>query len=285
MPAEGNGGTDARAEKVFAAERSLAKLRLAVIATGTVLFPLTDAEGAIRPLAYALLAGAWVYGAYVYLAEPYRRSAVLRSSAFTTVTDAAFTMVWLFATGGFDSPFYVALYVAVLAVAWRYSARETVAAAALYGLGYLGLVAAVGETAGHEAELAVRVTYVGLAAALGSLFSQTALSETRARIRLADVAFELEAEVRHRVGVEHALRDQNRLYETLVREQSDLGEGVVITEGERIVFANDALGRLYGYTVPELLAMRSYLELVHPDDRVALVARLRRRLSGAEPFG
>ncbi|MGQ0534781.1 MAG: PAS domain-containing sensor histidine kinase, partial [Methanobacteriota archaeon] len=112
-----------------------------------------------------------------------------------------------------------------------------------------------------------------------------ALSETQARIRLADVAFELEAEVRHRVGVERALRDQNRLYETLVREQSDLGEGVVITEGERIVFANEALGRLYGYSMGELLAMPSYLDLVHPDDRVAVVERLRRRLSGAEPFG
>src|SRR5437773_10901478 len=70
------------------------------------------------------------------------------------------------------------------------------------------------------------------------------------------------------------------LYESLLKAQSDLGEGVVITEGERIVYLNDALCKIYGYSEAELLAMPSFLELVVPEERALLVERLRQRLSG-----
>src|SRR5688500_16094344 len=89
-------------EKALAAEKRLAAVRLWVIASGVVTYPLLlrDAPRTIPGLAYALLGLATVYGVYVYLAEPYRRHPVLRSSYFTSATDSIFTMLWLYATGG-----------------------------------------------------------------------------------------------------------------------------------------------------------------------------------------
>jgi PAS domain S-box-containing protein len=62
------------------------------------------------------------------------------------------------------------------------------------------------------------------------------------------------------------LRRQKELYETLVVAQSEMGEGVVITEGLRIVFVNNALCDMYGYSEEELLALPSYMNLVSEEE-------------------
>ncbi len=54
---------------------------------------------------------------------------------------------------------------------------------------------------------------------------------------------------------EDALRQQRDLYKRLLYGLSDLGEGVVVIENQRITFANDAFCRLCGYTQEELLAL------------------------------
>jgi len=81
-----------------------------------------------------------------------------------------------------------------------------------------------------------------------------------------------------------ALRDQTELYEKLLGAQSDVGLGVAITDGTRIVYVNDALARMYGYSVGELMEMPSALQLVAPADRKRLRERLGRRMQG-EPVG
>jgi PAS domain S-box-containing protein len=82
------------------------------------------------------------------------------------------------------------------------------------------------------------------------------------------------------LAAEEKLRQQNRLYESLVEAQSDLGDGVAITEGARIVYANDALQRIYGYSAAELQALPSFLDIVAPEERAEVAARLQRRLAG-----
>lgn len=95
------------------------------------------------------------------------------------------------------------------------------------------------------------------------------------------VAITLE-DIGERKKTEEALRQQRELYDSMLRAQSDLGEGVALTEGTRLVYANEALGRLYGYTVEELLAMPSSLDLVAPEERQPLMERFRSRVSGIE---
>lgn len=78
------------------------------------------------------------------------------------------------------------------------------------------------------------------------------------------------------------LRQQRDLYETLLKAQSEIGEGVFIIENERVTFANEALCRLYGYTLEEFQALPSFAVLAHPDDRERVLNNHRRRLRGEQ---
>lgn len=62
--------------------------------------------------------------------------------------------------------------------------------------------------------------------------------------------------------LEEQLRERHHQYERLLEGLSELGEGVALDDGGRIVYVNDALCRLTGYDRGELLAMGSAEELV-----------------------
>ncbi|MEJ7822239.1 MAG: PAS domain-containing protein [Chitinophagaceae bacterium] len=67
------------------------------------------------------------------------------------------------------------------------------------------------------------------------------------------------------------------LYEGLLQAQNEMGEGIAIIEGERFIFLNDALCKIYGYSREELLALPSFLEIVDPDDHKRIADRFRQR--------
>lgn len=92
----------------------------------------------------------------------------------------------------------------------------------------------------------------------------------------------LQAEIAERNQAEEALRQQTQLYESLLRAQSELGDGVAITEGMNFVYLNEALCQMYGYSAEELYALPSFLDLVAPEERDRLVERLRLRLQGVD---
>jgi PAS domain S-box-containing protein len=74
-------------------------------------------------------------------------------------------------------------------------------------------------------------------------------------------------EVTERRAAERELRTQTARYETLLLALSEVGEGMVVVEGERFVYANPAFEQLSGYALPELLAMESLYDLVAPAHR------------------
>jgi PAS domain S-box-containing protein len=79
-----------------------------------------------------------------------------------------------------------------------------------------------------------------------------------------------------------ALNRQTVLYENLLRAQSEMGEGVCITESGKFVYVNDALCNMYGYSKKELFHASSFFDLVIPEERTALAKRLQERLSGQQ---
>jgi PAS domain S-box-containing protein len=79
-------------------------------------------------------------------------------------------------------------------------------------------------------------------------------------------------DVTDRRDAEEALRAQRDLYETLLRAQSELGEGFVLAEGERILYVNEAAERIAGRSAEELYEMGSLLD-VFPADRQEGIAR------------
>jgi signal transduction histidine kinase len=177
----------ATTEKVWLAERQIALVRLFVVVANTLVYLfLMEKAGTVPGLAYAIIVVAFLYTAWVLRAEPYRRYAFLASSYFTSAGDTLLLIAWIYATGARSSPFYLLLYISISAVAFRYGVRETVAAAVLYAASYLALLVALGQVAGHVAEIVVRLAYVPLIALLSALMSREILRQTRSRVEIAE---------------------------------------------------------------------------------------------------
>src|SRR5438067_13903513 len=68
------------------------------------------------------------------------------------------------------------------------------------------------------------------------------------------------------------------LLDALLNALSDLGEGVFVHDGERIIYVNEAEARNTGYGVEELAAMPGLGGLVVPEERAMARERLLRRL-------
>lgn len=79
------------------------------------------------------------------------------------------------------------------------------------------------------------------------------------------------------------MREQRDLYDALLRAESDLGQGVVLTQGgRRIQYANDAFARIVGRSVQELCRPDfELMSLVADEER----ARLARDLDTGDPAG
>jgi len=81
---------------------------------------------------------------------------------------------------------------------------------------------------------------------------------------------------------EEALREQRDLAETLLRAQSELGEGVLVIEDGRIVYANEAAGRLLARPPEVVIGLDSYLEVIAVDERTRVDERLRGASTSSE---
>ncbi|MGQ0829317.1 MAG: PAS domain S-box protein [Bacteroidota bacterium] len=89
-------------------------------------------------------------------------------------------------------------------------------------------------------------------------------------------------DITKRKQMEEEIQRQQQLYGSLIKTQSEMGQGIAITENQQIIYANDALCRMYGYDMDEILTMPSFINIVIPEDRERLTERLKQRLGGTE---
>jgi PAS domain S-box-containing protein len=75
-------------------------------------------------------------------------------------------------------------------------------------------------------------------------------------------------------------QEAQALQEAILRAQSDAGEALVIQQGEKLVYANDAVAAILGCSREELTAMTSMRDFIHPDEVEKLAERVRRRAAG-----
>lgn len=99
----------------------------------------------------------------------------------------------------------------------------------------------------------------------------------QSRQEISTINHELEQRV---VARTRDLAAQYAFSQALVRAQSEIDEGVFVVENGRVVFANDALFRLSGYSIEEITGGMPFIELFHPDVRDTIMDRNRRRLAG-----
>jgi len=92
----------------------------------------------------------------------------------------------------------------------------------------------------------------------------------------------LQATISEWTQAEELRNQQQQLYESLIKAQSEMGLGLTISDNKKIIFANEALYKMYGYGEDEVFNMSSFMDLLVPEDREKLTAQFKKRLSGFE---
>ena len=116
-------------------------------------------------------------------------------------------------------------------------------------------------------------------------FSKRAKVYSKDEIGLLAVSFnkmidDLQKKVEEEKKAENALREQKNLYETLLKTESEMGEGVSITENEKMIYVNDAVCNIYGYSREEILQLSSFIDILPEDEKPRLIEQLKKRISG-----
>ncbi|HEY3328131.1 MAG TPA: EAL domain-containing protein [Novimethylophilus sp.] len=83
-----------------------------------------------------------------------------------------------------------------------------------------------------------------------------------------------------RIQSEVKLREQLELYNALIQAQSDVGEGVLVVENAKIVYANQAMSQISGYTLEEMRAFDTFLRLFNSSEHERVRSKHRKRVLG-----
>ena len=259
--------------KAYAAEKRLTGARLILIAVNTLIYAtVVNKAQTIPSLAYATIGLSWIYALYIYFAEPHRRYQALVWSYFTSTADAILIALWLLATGGAHSPFYLTLYLSMIAISFRYSTRETVFAGALYMLAYGALLFFSGHISENLDFAVVRLVYIPMAAVLGGVISREIYERTAARVKAS--------EQRHAA----ARIKQSEIRVAQTEEVASLGSWEWEIASNELRWS-DQLYRIFAVDPKQFrLTFEEYLARIHPEDCKLVRERLEQSRRDGQPF-
>lgn len=201
-------------QKLFTAEDDLAKLRVTVIAINTLIYLVfMEPEKAIPWLANIIIGVSWSYALVLLFFRPYRRYYLLNTFYFTSGTDVILITLWIFATGGADSPFYLLWYVSIIAIAMRFTFRLTIIVSLLYCVIYATIFTKSGALDSHLADMLTRCSYLFLIAMGSGLLSKEAFDQIQDKI----IIKESQEEIRKQGAL---LKEANERLEERVKERT-----------------------------------------------------------------
>ena len=171
------------AEKLFAAEKNIAILRFMIVLLNVTVYTfLMSKNNSIEWLAYSLMILAFIYSAFVLLFHPYKKYHLLLTSYFTSGTDAFLITLWIIATGGYESTFYVLWYASILGIAMRYTMPVTIRVAILYSVLYFAILYNDIHIMDHIDEVCIRLGYLFFIAIVGGMMAQEVIDQIEAKI-------------------------------------------------------------------------------------------------------
>ncbi|MDB4945167.1 MAG: Histidine kinase [Labilithrix sp.] len=238
------------------AERQLAALHLAVSAAGTAIFPFAPHGPTMHPtIAYALLAMGWIFGLSGLVWRPYSRTGMVKWPWLTTLGDAGLSVLWVYATGGVESAWFVALFGSIITVSLRQRPRESIAAACFAAAGYVLMAVLTGQIHDHVLPTVVRVVFLVFVGAGTALIARERLRSLASRMRLLD----------------------------LTQEVGQLGTWEwTLADGS--VAWSEQLYQIFGVPSSFTPSFEAFVALIHPDDRPFVTGTIEDALKNAESF-
>ena len=200
-------------------ERSVALIRALVIWLNIAAWFLFFGMDSPRaPLALSIVITAGLYTLWNTLTQPWERYPILRLGIATIAVDVTLTSLWVMATGGPESDFWIIYLISVISVAMRYDLQQTITVAAIEAAILLGVLVIDG--AGWESAILVRPGYVLIAGVAAGLLARQEGHEREERVhseRLAEMRQALLAKEQETVT---RLRELDRLKTEFVAHAS-----------------------------------------------------------------
>jgi PAS domain S-box-containing protein len=259
----------ALAERAYAAERGLALLRVLIIAAGWLTFPWLDPTRMVPWLGYLLLGVSTLYALGVYLLK--KPDQALSSATTTTLSDAIIMMLWLYATGGVQSPYVVLLTLGVITVGIRFTPRDTFIATVLFASGYSTVAFLMGQFETHLVVTLINLFYICVGGMVGRLVAGLVMEQLVAKVEL---------------------QKRLRMEERLSSSEAALAEAQAIahTGSWNWEFATDQhtwsteLYRIMGRAPGEPARHDAFLQSIHPEEQPSLQLALTQARADRQPF-
>jgi signal transduction histidine kinase len=260
-------------QKTFNAEKHIAYVRALVIIAGTITFFFLPEKNLKKDMAHVLLVIIWLYGAYVLYFKPYEKYPIFLASWFTYISDAFFATIWIYATGGFYSPYHVMLYTSIIAVAFRFNLETTLFTSALYTACYFCLLIWMDQLDGNFGLTMVRTSFIFVIGFFTYLITKETLSQTQEKILMkqlaedAKKANELLAESQLRMEeMNQMLQLKNDIFNH-AEENVMLGSYCWDLNSKKLEYS-DNLYRILGEEPNSFIpSFEKYLSFIHPDDQ------------------
>lgn len=246
-------------EKLRKAEYNIALMRFLVVLGNSIIYLLyfTRFDEEYHWLAFSIIGIANLYSFYFFFAKPYEKFHLLTSSMYSSVLDCFLITSWLLATGGVESEFFLLWYVSIFAVAYRFSANETLLAALFYSASYVFLYLMTGSVIIGPFEMIVRVFYIFIAAGIGFLVSNELYRQIESKYQLKvseETRFKKEEEV---------LQLNKTLEEKVLEQTSELSSmnarlKTTLDEMEKFSFIASHDLKVPIYNIKSLLSLIQY---------------------------
>jgi signal transduction histidine kinase len=268
---------EAEKQKTLIAERQVSYVRMLVITYGTLTFLFVEKQFIVSPLVWILMGINWTYGLYVSLTKPYEKYPIFVTSWLTSVLDCVLIVLWIYATGGYYSPYHVIFYTSIIAVSFRFKLKDTIAIGTIYVLCYVGLLVAMGHIADHAANVAVRMGFIYIIGIMTNLITSETLYQTQQRLsmqRLAEEARQAHEKIKQNQeelsSLNRRLRLQNNIFNH-AEENALIGSYAWHLNTNKLEYS-DNLYRLLGCEPGEFEpSMEKYFSFIHPEDKNAVL--------------
>lgn len=205
-----------------------------------------------------MLAIGTIYSLGVLWFTPFKRHRILLSpkfTLFTTICDAVITTIWLYATGAANSPWFIAIYVAIFGVAFRHTPRATMISALMFASAYVLLAAVMGQLETQALDVGLRVFF---------MFAVAGFAGVMARERIAKLASRVE------------MLDMTQAVAQVGSWEWSLADGTLQW--------SDELHRLFGVPLDQKPTYDSYLSCIPAEERAEVAAIIARAGEDHQPF-